>query len=154
VYVAPDRASLIERDASGQESARYVIIGDTGYTNVVSGGGLWRKSTDAGFRKQVEIFRPIQIALATGRPRTLDSGTEVEVVALNGKEALRAEFQYDASPELDALGLMRSTGNLLEVIVDPATGLPLRTREVTQGAVTEVEYLDWDQPASVEAPIS
>jgi hypothetical protein len=154
VYVAPDRASLVERDASGQESARYVIIGDTGYTSVVSAGGSWRKSTDVGFRKQVEIFRPIQIALATGQPRALESGAEVEVVTVNGKQAMRAEYEYGASPELDALGLMRSTGNLLEVVVDPTTGLPLRTREVTQGALTEVDYLDWDQPATVEAPIS
>jgi hypothetical protein len=154
VYLAPDRASLVERDSSGQESARYVIIGDTGYTNVVSAGSAWRKVTDAGFRKQVEIFRPIQIALASGQPRTLAGGTEVETTEWNGKKALRAEFEYSASPELDALGLMRSGGNVLEVVVDATTGLPLHTRETTQGTITEVDYLQFDQPATVEAPIS
>jgi hypothetical protein len=153
IYVAPDRASLVEQDANGQEFARYVIIGDTGYSAQASAGGNWTKVTNEGFRKQAQIFRPMQIALATGKARVLDSGAEVEVVEEGGKPAFRAVFEYGSSPELEQLGLMRSGVNLLEVVVDPATWLPLRTREETQGAVTEVTYLEFDQPLSIEPPI-
>ncbi|HZU07070.1 MAG TPA: hypothetical protein VFB73_13975 [Chloroflexota bacterium] len=153
IYVAPDRAALVEQDTNGQEFARYVIIGDTGYSAQASAGGNWTKVTNEGFRKQAQVFRPMQIALATGKARVLDSGAEVEVVEEGGKPAFRAVFEYGSSPELEQLGLMRSGVNLLEVVVDPTTWLPLRTREETQGAVTEVTYLEFDQPLTVEPPI-
>jgi hypothetical protein len=158
-FVAPDRASLVERDVDGQEYARYVIIDDTGYVLDSRGGTGWRKVVNDGYRKQTQIFRPMQIALATGEPRPLASGTEVELTEANGKPAIRAMFEYGSSPELQDLGLMRSTGNLLEVVVDPATWLPIRTREEAETgggdkAITEVSFVGFDQPATVEAPIS
>lgn len=157
VFVAPDRASLVEVDATGQEYARYIIIGNTGYVYDSRGGTGWRPNVNEGYRKQTQIFRPMQIALATGEPRLLPSGDEVEWVEENGKPALRAVFEYGSSAELQELGLMRSSGNLLEVIVDPATWLPIRTREETvtggpEKAVTEVRFLSFDEPLTVNPP--
>jgi hypothetical protein len=157
VFVAPDRASLVEVDANGQEYARYIIIGNTGYVYDSRGGTGWRPNVNEGYRKQTQIFRPMQIALATGEPRVLPSGDEVEWVEENGKPALRAVFEYGSSAELQELGLMRSSGNLLEVIVDPATWLPIRTREETvtggpEKAVTEVRFLSFDEPLTINPP--
>jgi hypothetical protein len=154
IFVAPDRAALIERDPNEQEVARYVIIADSGYTNTVSTGTGWRHVVNDGFRRQSQIFRPLQVAMAIGRAQPLESGAEVEVVDANGRRGLRALFEYGSSAELEALGLMRTSGNLLEVVVDPTTWLPIRTREETQGSVTEVSYLEYDQPLAVEAPTS
>jgi hypothetical protein len=154
VYIAPDRAALVEQNSNGQETARFVIIGSSGYTNVASTGTGWQQVTNDDFRKQAQIFRPIQIALATGQARVLESGTEVELVEENGKPALRAIFEYGSSAELQDLGLMRSGTNLLEIVVDPTTWLPIRSREETQGSVTEVTYLEFDQPVAIEPPIS
>jgi hypothetical protein len=52
-----------------------------------------------------------------------------------------------------------SLDNVLEVLVDPATWLPLRTREETETggpdkAVTEVTFVEFDRPATVDPPIS
>jgi hypothetical protein len=154
LYVAPDRAAVIELDVNGQEAARYVIIGDTGYSNQTAQNTGWRKVTQEGYRKQSQIFRPMQIALASGRPRPLESGAEVERVEVDSKPALRAEFDYTSSEELQELGLMRSGANLLEIVVDPTTWLPIRTREVTQGAVTEVRFVGFDQPLTIDPPVS
>ncbi|HEY7060509.1 MAG TPA: hypothetical protein VII06_03450 [Chloroflexota bacterium] len=158
-YVAPDRAGLVEQDENGSPYAEYIIIGDTGYYNETRSGTGWRKvGQDQGYRKQAEIFRPIQVALATGKARTLPSGNEVETIDRDGKTLLHALFEYSSSQELQDLGLMRSTGNLLDVIVDPATWLPVRTREETETggpdkSVTEVRFLSFDQPTTVDAPV-
>jgi hypothetical protein len=154
LYVAPDRAAVIELDVNGQEAARYIIIGDTGYSNQTAQNTGWRKVTQEGYRKQSQIFRPMQIALATGKPRMLESGAEVERVEADGKSALRAEFEYTSSEELQELGLMRSGANQLEIVVDPTSWLPIRTREVTQGSVTEVKFVGFDQPLTIDPPIS
>src|SRR5262249_6707125 len=61
VYVAPDRAALVEYDENGQEYAQYVIIGDSGYTYQSSSGAGWRKVQNEGFRKQTQVFRPMQV---------------------------------------------------------------------------------------------
>jgi hypothetical protein len=154
VYVAPDRAALVEQDPSNREVARYVIIGDTGYQSVASMGGHWTRTQHQDFRKQAQVFRALQVALATGRPRVLESGADVEVVEWQGKPALRATFDYSASPELEELGLMRTAqGNSVTVIVDPATWLPLHSREETQGYVTEVDFVEFDQPRTIEPPV-
>ncbi|HLI26581.1 MAG TPA: hypothetical protein VKZ60_05890 [Chloroflexota bacterium] len=154
LYVAPDRAALVEQDATNREVARYVIIGDTGYQNLAAMGGNWTRTQHPDFRKQAQVFRALQIALATGRPRPLDSGAEVEVVEWQGKPALRAAFEYSASPELEELGLMRTAqGNSVTVIVDPETWLPFHSREETQGYVTEVDFVEFDQPRTIEPPI-
>jgi hypothetical protein len=152
VYVAPDRASLVEYDENGQEYAQYVIVGDSGYTYQSSSGAGWRKVQNEGFRKQTQVFRPMQVAVATGKPRTLDSGGDVEVVDVGDKRGLHAVFEYTSSAELEELGLMRSGANILDVVVDPTTWLPIATREETQGAVTQVQFVSFDEPASVEAP--
>jgi hypothetical protein len=154
LYVAPDRAAVIELDVNGQEAARYVIIGDTGYSNQTAQNTGWRKMTNEGYRKQSQIFRPMQIALATGKPRALESGAEVERVEVDDKPALRAQFEYTSSEELQELGLMRSGANQLEIVVDPTTWLPIRTREVTQGSVTEVRFVGFDQPLTIDPPES
>jgi hypothetical protein len=162
VYVAPDRAALVEQDVNGREYAQYVIIGDTGYVRDARTGAGWIKQPpNDGYRRQTQIFRPMQIALATGQPRVLESGGEVEQIEFNGRPALRAVFQYASSAELQELGLMRSNSldNVLEVLVDPATWLPLRTREETETggpdkAVTEVTFVEFDRPATVDPPIS
>ncbi len=158
-FVAPDRAALVESDVDGQEYARYVIIGDTGYVHDTRGGTGWRKAVNEGYRRQTQIFRPMQIALATGEPRALDSGAEVESALDSGKPVLRALFEYGSSEDLQELGLMRSAGNLLEILVDPTSWLPVRTREQTETgtpekAVTEVTFLEFDQPVVVDPPIS
>jgi len=86
--------------------------------------------------------------------RLLESGADVEVVEWQGKPALRATFDYSASPELEELGLMRTAqGNSVTVIVDPATWLPLHSREETQGYVTEVDFVEFDQPRTIEPPV-
>ena len=71
-FVAPDRAALIEQDVNNREVARFVIIGDTGYSNAASAG--WNRVQHQDFRKQTQVFRPMQVALAVGKPRTLESG--------------------------------------------------------------------------------
>lgn len=155
VYVAPDRAALVEQDPNNREVARYVIIADTGYQNVAAQGAGWTKRQHPDFRKQAQVFRAIQVALATGKPRTLESGAEVEATDWQGKPALRASFDYSATPELEELGLMRTAqGNTITVIVDPATWLPFHSQEETQGFVTQVDFVEFDQPRTIEAPIS
>lgn len=158
-FVAPDRAALVEVDDAGQPYAEYVILSDTGYYNDTRAGTGWVKvGVNEGYKQQAQIFRPIQIALATGQARTLASGTQVELIEDNGKPALHAVFEYGSSQELQDLGLMRSTGNVLDVLVDPTTWLPLRSREETetggpQKSVTEVRFLAFDEPTTVDAPI-
>ena len=158
-FVAPDRAALVELDENNQPYAEYVILSDTGYYNDTRSGSGWVKvGENPGYKQQAQIFRPIQIALATGQTRTLASGGQVELVEENGKPVLHAVYEYGSSQELQDLGLMRSTGNVLDVLVDPATWLPLRSREETetggpQKSVTEVRFLTFDEPTSVDAPI-
>jgi hypothetical protein len=158
-FVAPDRASLVELDENGQPYAEYVILSDTGYYNDTRSGTGWVKvGVSEGYKQQAQIFRPIQIALATGQARTLPSGGQVELSEDNGKPVLHAIFEYGSSQELQDLGLARSTGNVLDVLVDPATWLPLQSREETetggpQKSVTEVHFLTFDEPIRVDAPI-
>ncbi|HZR98699.1 MAG TPA: hypothetical protein VFE37_08335 [Chloroflexota bacterium] len=158
-YVAPDRAALVETDENGQPYAEYVILSDTGYYKDSRSGGSWVKvGVNEGYKQQAQIFRPIQIALATGQARPLPSGDEVEVIEDNGKPVLHAVYEYGSSQELQDLGLMRSNGNVLDVLVDAATWLPLRSREETetggpQKSVTEVRFLAFNEPLTVDAPI-
>ncbi|HLH23990.1 MAG TPA: hypothetical protein VK066_15815 [Chloroflexota bacterium] len=158
-FVAPDRAALVEKDENGQPYAEYVILSDTGYTNDTRSGTGWVKvGVSEGYKQQAQIFRPLEIALATGQARTLPSGEEVELIDNDGKPALHAVFEYGSSQELQDLGLVRSNGNLLDVLVDPTTWLPIRSREETetggpQKAVTEVRFLSFDEPTTVDAPI-
>jgi hypothetical protein len=154
IYVAPDRATLVEQDANNREVARYVIIGDTGYQNLPSLGGNWTRTQHPDFRKQAQVFRALQVALATGKPRPVEADAEVEVVEWQGRPAFRATFDYSASPELEELGLMRTAqGNSVTVTVDPTTWLPLHSREETQGYVTEVDFVEFDEPRTIEPPI-
>jgi hypothetical protein len=158
-FVAPDRAALVELDENGRPYAEYVILSDTGYYNDTRTGSGWVKvGENPGYKQQAQIFRPIQIALATGQARTLPSGGQVELIEDNGKPVLHAIFEYGSSQELQDLGLMRSTGNVLDVLVDPTTWLPIRSREETetggpQKSVTEVRFLAFDEPTTVDAPI-
>jgi hypothetical protein len=159
-YVAPDRADLVELDANGAQKGHYIIIGDTGYTSQATAPGGWLKNVHPGYRQQAQIFRPIQVALATGEPQTLESGQEVELVEVGGRPVLHAVYGYRSSPELEALGLMRSGTNLLEVWAEPTTWRPIRTKETTrtgdgtEGAVTDVRYQGFNQPLTVDPPIS
>lgn len=158
-FVAPDRAALVELDENGQPYAEYIILSDTGYYNDTRSGTGWVKvGENPGYKQQAQIFRPIQIALATGQARTLPSGGQVELLDDNGKPVLHATYEYGSSQELQDLGLMRSTGNVLDVFVDPTTWLPLRSREETetggpQKSVTDVRFLTFDEPTTVNAPI-
>ena len=49
---------------------------------------------------------------------------------------------------------MRSGANQSEIVVDPTTWSPIRTREVTQGSVTEVRFVGFDQPMTIDPPES
>jgi hypothetical protein len=158
-FVAPDRAALVETDENGQPYAEYVILSDTGYYKDTRSGGAWVKvGVNEGYKQQAQIFRPIQIALATGQARPLPSGAEVERIEDTGKPVLHAVYEYGSSQELQDLGLMRSAGNVLDVLVDPVTWLPIRSREETetggpQKSVTEVNFLAFNEPTTVDAPI-
>jgi hypothetical protein len=149
----------VELDENRQPYAEYVILSDTGYYKDTRSGGSWVKvGVNEGYKQQAQIFRPLQIALATGQARTLPSGGEVELTDDNGKPVLHAVYEYGSSQELQDLGLMRSNGNLLDVLVDPTTWLPIRSREETetggpQRSVTEVRFLAFDEPTTVEAPM-
>ena len=94
LYVAPDRAAVIELDINGQEAARYVIIGDTGYSNQTAQNTGRRKMTNEGYRKQSQIFPDRRSRSPRGAPRALESGAEVERVQADDRLALRAQFEY------------------------------------------------------------
>jgi hypothetical protein len=153
-YVAPDRASLQEWDEHDREGAHYTIIGDVGYLERPLPDSLstCSHSVNEGFRRQAEVFQPIETALATGEPEALTAGAEVERTTERGLPALRARFVYSASPELERLGLRRTEPGSLEVVVDPGTSLPYRTVEEYQSGTTEVTFITFDEPLHVEAP--
>ncbi len=153
-YVAPDRAFLREWNARDQELATYLIIGDVAYYEEPRAFlfDSCQRFVDERYRRQAQIFRAIQVALATGVPQPSADGAEVEQVVEDGQPALRATLEYFSSAELEEVGLRRNGSSTLEVVVDPVTWLPYRTREETQDGVTEVEFLAFDEPLSVDPP--
>lgn len=151
-YVAPDRVGMIEWDERDQEYARYVLIGDTGYTIDASAAGSCRRVRSEGIRTQTQVFRPLRAALTLARPVPLADGGEVERVDVAGRTALHAAYTYGPSPELEELGLRRSGSTLLDLVVDPEIWLPLSSVEEIPGAVTEILFLAWDRPISIEPP--
>ncbi len=159
LYVAPDRLTLTIKDDNDQEVSQAVFIGDTAYGKQAAPGAAWQKQVREAYRSQAQIFRPVQIALATGEPQPLDSGSEVELIDDNGKQALHAIFAYGSSPELEQLDRSRSSAekSILDVVVDPTTWEPLRHREeIRAGAdrfITEVEYVSFDEPITIDPPI-
>src|SRR4051794_5727365 len=158
-FVAPDRAALVETDENGQPYAEYVILSDTGDYKDTRSGGAWVKvGVNEGYKQQAQIFRPIQIALATGQARPLPSGGDVERIDDNCKPVLHAIYEYGSSQELQDLGLMRSAGNVLAVLVDPMHCILPRSREDTETAgtqksVTHVRFLAFDEHNTDDDPI-
>jgi hypothetical protein len=158
-YVAPDRLTLTIKDDKDQDVSYAVFIGDTAYGKQAAPGASWQKQTREAYRSQAQIFRPVQIALATGEPQPLDSGDEVELIDDNGVSVLHATFAYGSSPELEQLDRSRTSQekSLLDVVLDAATWVPLRHREeIRAGAdrfVTEVQYVAFDEPLTIEPPI-
>jgi len=82
----------------------------------------------------------------------LASGGDVERVEVAGQPALRAVFEITDSPELAEVGRRRSGTTHMEVVVDPATWLPYAERDETEGRVTEVTFLDFNEPFGIEPP--
>src|SRR5207248_867286 len=104
-------------DESGRDAANWVVIGTTGYQKQ-GAGAAWSKSINEGFRRSAQIFRPLQISVATSQPGALPSGVAVEWVEENGQPALHAVFEYGDSEDLRDLGIFRSSGNQLDVVLD------------------------------------
>lgn len=152
VYVAPASASLEEWDAADRLLREFVITPEMGFVRQVSPPECWRSSSSPSFLAQAQIFEPMLVVLATSEALPFGSGREVEAVEAAGQPALRARYEHTDYAALSAIGLERSSPTLLEVVVDPTTGLPYRTREEVAGNVTEVTFVDFDEPLTVQPP--
>jgi hypothetical protein len=152
VFVAPASASLEEWDTTDRLLREFVITPDVGFVRQVSPPECWRSSSNESFLAQARVFEPMLAVLATSEALPLASGREVEAVDANGQPALRAQYRHTDYAALRAIGLERSSPTLLEVVVDPTTGLPYRTREEVAGNVTEVTFVDFNVPLSIQPP--
>jgi hypothetical protein len=152
VYVAPASASLEEWDAADRLLREFVITPEVGFVRQVSPPECWRSSTDQSFLAQAQVFEPMLAVLATSEALPLASGREVEALDVGGSPALRAQYAHTDYAALRAVGMERSSPTLLEVVVDPTTGLPFRTREEVAGNVTQVTFVDFNVPLSIQPP--
>jgi hypothetical protein len=152
VYVAPASATLEEWDAGDRLLREFVITPEVGFVRQVSPPECWRSSSSPSFLAQAQIFEPLLVVLTTSEALPLGSGREVEAVEAAGQPALRAQYVHTDYAALSAIGLERSSPTLLEVVVDPTSGLPYRTREEVAGNVTEVTFVDFDVPLTVQPP--
>jgi hypothetical protein len=152
VYVAPASATLHEWDEADRPLREFVITPAVGFVRQLDPPECWRSSTSSSFLAQAQIFEPMLVVLATSEALPLAPGREVEAVTADGQPALRARYTHTDYAALRAIGLERSSPTRLEVVVDPTTALPYRTREEVGGNVTEVTYVDFNEPLTIQPP--